>query len=221
MKRYLFAIIFLVVLAGDLLALVINLPALEQLFKPLLMLVLAIHFIINTQRTAERIWVIGAIVFSWIGDILLMFQANDAIFFLLGLSAFLLAHLFYIVFFHRVRIREKIKGRSGAMAIAVLYYLLLMIFLSDHLGNMKMPVRIYGIVICFMWMLSMHMLFLKNKVTGQMLIVGATFFVASDSVLAVNKFYQSFQLAGPVVMATYGIAQLLIITGAIQYLRKI
>ena len=45
-------------------------------------------------------------------------------------------------------------------------------------------------------------------------------FVISDSVLAVNKFYQAFETAGIVIMLTYGLAQFLIVEGAIRYIRS-
>jgi uncharacterized membrane protein YhhN len=85
---------------------------------------------------------------------------------------------------------------------------------------MKLPVRIYGIVISFMLMLAMHMLFSKNKPAGRLMMTGALLFVISDSILAVNKFYQSFEIAGVVIVLTYGLAQLFIVEGAIRYVRR-
>jgi uncharacterized membrane protein YhhN len=52
------------------------------------------------------------------------------------------------------------------------------------------------------------------------MMLGAVLFVVSDSLLAINKFYSSFELAGVLIMLTYGMAQLLIVTGAINYIRK-
>ena len=43
---------------------------------------------------------------------------------------------------------------------------------------------------------------------------GALLFVISDSVLAINKFYQPFEVAGVIIMLTYGLAQLFIVEGA-------
>jgi uncharacterized membrane protein YhhN len=102
----------------------------------------------------------------------------------------------------------------------VIYYAALITFLSPHLGDMKLPVLIYGIVISVMFMLAMHMLFIKNKSAGQWMMTGALMFVISDSVLAINRFYQSFEMAGAIIMLTYGLAQLFITEGAIQYIRK-
>ena len=139
-------------------------------------------------------------------------------FFLLGLSSFLIAHLFYIIFFHKVRVQEQVKSKISLLAIVVIYYLGLIILLSPHLGSMAIPVRIYGIVISFMFMLALHMLFIQNKQAGKWMMLGALPFVLSDSVLAINKFYQPFEQAGIIIMLTYGFAQLFIVEGASLYI---
>ena len=83
---------------------------------------------------------------------------------------------------------------------------------------MKLPVRIYGIVISFMFMLALHMLFIKDKVAGKWMMLGALLFIISDSALAINKFYQPFEVASVIIMLTYGLAQLFIIEGARRYI---
>jgi uncharacterized membrane protein YhhN len=82
---------------------------------------------------------------------------------------------------------------------------------------MKIPVLVYGIVISVMFLLALHMLFIKNKEAGKLMMFGALLFIASDSILAINKFYESFEYAGIAIMLTYGIAQLLITLGAVRY----
>jgi len=52
------------------------------------------------------------------------------------------------------------------------------------------------------------------------MMTGAGLFVISDSVLAINKFYQPFEAAGILIMLTYGLAQFFIIKGAIKYIRN-
>lgn len=193
----------------------------QTISKPLLMPVLALYFVSELKGYQNELkkWILLALFFSWGGDVLLMFQEKQSVFFLLGLSSFLLAHIFYIVFFHKVRLQESIKGNPWLLIIVVIYYAALISWLSPYLGDMKMPVRIYGIVISFMLMLAMHMLFLRNKAAGYWMMAGALLFVVSDSVLAINKFYQAFELAGVVIMLTYGLAQLFIIKGAVKYIR--
>jgi len=194
----------------------------EYISKPLIIISLTGYFFsqVNTETSGLKKWVFIALFFSWSGDVLLMLQGKNALFFLLGLSAFLIAHIFYIVFFHHIRIRENVRSNIWLLVIVVIYYVALISFLSPYLGDMKLPVRVYGIVISFMFMLAMHMLFIQNKRAGQWMLSGALLFVVSDSVLAINKFYHSFELAGLLIMLTYGLAQLFIAEGAIQYIRK-
>ena len=83
---------------------------------------------------------------------------------------------------------------------------------------MKIPVLVYGVVISVMFLLALHMLFIKNKEAGKMMMLGALLFIVSDSILAINKFYQPFEYAGIAIMLSYGIAQLLITLGAVKYI---
>lgn len=222
MKKIYWQILFLLILAVNLFAVYDNNETLRYSAKPLLILVLIAYFIAETGggETALRKLIFSALFFSWIGDILLLFEEKGSLFFLLGLSAFLIAHIFYIIFFHGVRIREQVKSKWIFVLIVLVYYVALIYILSPYLDKMKLPVRVYGIVISFMFMLAMHMLFLKNKIAGILMMTGALFFVMSDSLLAFNKFYEPFQYAGILIMLTYGLAQWFITEGAIKYIRK-
>lgn len=220
MKKKYWIILFIIDLATNITGIALKNEALQDITKPLLMLILCAYFISQTNawKTGLKKWIWAALFFSWTGDVVLMFQEKQSIFFLLGLSAFLIAHVFYIIFFHNVRVIENVKSNLWLLVVVVIYYAILISLLSPHLGDMKLPVRIYGIVISFMFMLAMHMLFIKNKIPGRWMMTGALLFVISDSVLAVNKFYQSFASAGIIIMLTYGLAQLFIVEGAIGYI---
>ena len=106
------------------------------------------------------------------------------------------------------------------LVVVVIYYAVLINWLSPYLADMKIPVMMYGIVISFMFMLAMHMLVIKNKTAGKWMMPGALLFVISDSLLAINKFYLSFDGAGILIMLTYGMAQLFIVEGASRYIRS-
>ena len=222
MRKQGLIILFFLLLIADIIAIELNNGVLQYITKPLLMPVLTVYFLSQTVRSAHRlkVWIFAALFFSWAGDVLLMFQDKIPDFFLFGLAAFLVAHIFYIVFFHQVRVLEGIRGKLILLLPVALYYAGLIIWLSPYLGDMALPVRIYGIVISFMLMLALHMLYSRNKKAGVLLVAGALLFVISDSVLAINKFYQPFGQAGLVIMLTYGLAQLLIVNGAVEYLRN-
>lgn len=220
MKKKYRILLFAAILIADLVAVQLHYKIAEYIFKPLIIIWLLAYFVLQTKlvRSNLKKWIIAALLFSWLGDVLLMLQDDNSLFFLSGLSAFLVAHVFYILFFHFIRLIENVKSRWWLVLIVALYYLILISLLSPNLGDMKLPVRIYAVVISFMFMLAMHMLFIKNKNTGLLLMTGALLFVLSDSILAINKFYQSFEIAGVVVMLTYGLAQLFITEGAIRYI---
>jgi uncharacterized membrane protein YhhN len=220
MKKTYWITLFAIVLAAELTGIQVKNETIQFIFKPLLMIVVGGYFLSQTNRINNSLkgWIIAAVLLSWFGDILLMFHVKNDTFFLLGLSAFLLAHVSYIIFFHGVRVRENIRSNILLLLIVVIYYAILITILSPHLGDMKLPVRIYGIVISFMFMLAMHMLFMKNKIAGRWMMIGALLFVISDSVLAINKFYQPFEASGVIIMLSYGLAQLFIIEGASRYI---
>lgn len=221
MKKNHWILLFAIVLIADLVGIQIQDDTLQFIFKPMIIPVVIGYFDshVNNISKGPNKWIVFALIFSWIGDALLMFQDKNSVFFLAGLSAFLLAHIFYIVYFHQVRVKEIVKSNPWLLLVVVVYYAALISFLSPYLGDMKLPVRIYGIVISFMFMLAMHMLFIKNKTAGQWMMIGAFLFVISDSILAINKFYQSYEFAGLLIMLTYGLAQFFIAHGAIKYIR--
>jgi len=220
MKQNTWIFLFLLTLAVHIAGEYLPFTYVSYITKPLLMIILVNGFITATHGIVSTLkkWVIMALCFSWLGDVLLMFQSKDALFFLLGLSAFLLAHIFYILFFHGVKQNEKIGSRWWLLLPVVVYYATLIGLLYPYLADMKIPVPVYGIVISFMLLLALHMLFIKNKTAGKWMASGAVLFIISDSVLAINKFYQPFESAGLIIMLTYGLAQLFIVKGATDYL---
>ncbi|HEV8284792.1 MAG TPA: lysoplasmalogenase [Chitinophagaceae bacterium] len=220
MKKIVWIILFLFVLFANLLAIYLNHEMLRFISKPLLVPVLMFYLLSQTKyiHSILKTWVILALFFSWIGDMLLMVEEKKPIFFLLGLSAFLIAQVFYIIFFHNIRMKEYIRGNALLLLVVVVYYSALMSIVSPSLGSLKLPVRIYGVVLSFMLMLAMHTTFSKNKKAGLWMMFGAILFVISDSLLAINKFYATFNYSGIIIMLTYGLAQLFITEGAVKYI---
>jgi len=206
----------------DLVAVYSNNESLRFITKPLLMPLLAIYLLLQTSSvtSALKVWIFLALFFSWLGDILLLFEEREPNFFLFGLSAFFVAQVFYIVFFHNIRMREYIRGNALLLLLVIVYYSILVSVLSPYLGDMKLPVRIYGVVLSFMVMLAMHTTLGKNKRAAIWMTTGAILFVASDSLLAFNKFFSAFDYAGLIIMVTYGLAQLFITEGAVKYINS-
>ena len=211
---------FAVALIADLSGIYLKNDILVYVAKPLIVISLILYFLSATKgiRSDLIIIIIRALTFSWLGDVVLMFDSFNKNIFLIGLLAFLVAHLIYIRFFSLIRMGERIKLKPVLILLVVVYYSGLIFLLFNDLHELKIPVIVYGFIISTMFLLALHMLFIKNKEAGKMMILGALLFIASDSILAINKFYEPFEYAGIAIMLTYGIAQLLITLGAVRYI---
>lgn len=199
-------------------------PEIRYITKPLLMplLMLGYYFEVKPLNTFSNILLWG-LFFSWAGDVLLMLENQNGSFFIGGLVSFLTAHILYISYFAKTKSQQQpyLKSRP-VMLLAVLAYIIeLMYILWPHLGGMKIPVVIYGIVIgtmlCFaLWQIGK----LDNK-TAALFTAGAFFFVLSDSFLAINKFRSSFSYAGIFIMLTYCLAQYLLARGSARHIKTL
>ena len=183
--------------------------------KPLIMPSLAAYFFFSVKEKNKLAFlIIIALLFSWIGDVMLMFEEVKPIYFMLGLVSFLLAHLTYIFVFNKSSrdFKPKIFTYSTGFLLVLFGFLMLLLMWSG-LGNLKIPVIIYTSMIMLM---GISALFRKAH-GASLVLVGAILFIASDSLLALNKFYQDFEAAEFWVMLSYILAQYFIVTGMISY----
>ncbi len=169
----------------------------------------------------RKVWISAlvpaALFFSWLGDVLLMLEGRNGMFFILGLLGFLTAHALYIAYFIRI---PATNGRSfirkrPVMLLAVLAYVVELLYvLWPSLDGMKIPVLIYGIVIGTMLCFALWQYGKTDARAAGLMIVGAILFVASDSLLAINKFKSPIPFGGIWVMSTYILAQYCIVKGS-------
>ncbi len=184
--------------------------------KPAIVMSLLFLFVktSNLLNKSIRILTIMALVFSLFGDILLMFVAQSQHFFTAGLVTFLLAHIMYILVF--LKHRKKAHSVVGFLVLLLIYALGLFYLLKDGLGEMLIPVIVYMIVILGM---ATTAFLRKNKVSRlshNLVFVGAICFMVSDSILALNKFYQPIPFSNVSIMVTYALAQYLIVLGILK-----
>lgn len=209
--------VFFTAFAVHLFAISFNYESLAQVTKPMLLPALLVCYLVETkhQRSRFSLPVVAALFFSWVGDVLLMFQDRQQLFFILGLASFLLAHVFYIIWFVQQLKKDPAQPRWLYIVAVALYACVLMYFLWPHLGEMKLPVFAYAIIISLMLALALHVVTIKFKfpVQRMFLLYGAKLFVISDSLLAINKFHTAFAGAGFLIMLTYGLAQYFLVKG--------
>ena len=179
--------------------------------KPLLMPLLIGYFVSasGANRSPLKKFVVLALVFSWVGDAVLMFQNINGMYFIIGLVAFLLAHVMYIVGFTKLKNSTTKVERLAIIVFFLAYSATLVIFLWPGLGNMKAPVMLYALVLTIMGVLGV----IKSTTNHPYITFGVLFFVASDSILALNKFLIDVPFNGVLIMGTYIAAQWLIVAG--------
>lgn len=217
MKSRLLFLLYLIISFAEITLVTQGNDALRMFTKPLIIPILAAIYLSSTNKRVGlfKDTILLGLIFSWIGDILLQMEGR----FVPGLVSFLIAHIFYIRFFTTTSSTEKsfFKLRPVMLLGVIAYLIELMYLLWPFLGDMKIPVLLYGITISTMLSAALWQYQKLENRTAVFFILGAFFFVVSDSILAINKFRNAFETAGIFIMTTYIVAQLFIVEGAIRY----
>jgi uncharacterized membrane protein YhhN len=186
------------------------------LSKPLLLFSLIAFFLSHTPKRsrAEKLF-LGGLIFSLIGDVLLMFTEKAELYFMLGLGAFLLAQVNYILaFLNDARGKGGLVKAKPWLALPVLLYGAWFVYkLYPGLGHLLLPVVVYAAVLMFMLIAAINRGGAVLPRSASLLIIGALFFVLSDSALAYAKFVDAFSYNRLLVMSTYGVAQFFLVWG--------
>ncbi len=174
-------------------------------FKPLTTaLILLLAATAATETPAYRNAILAGLAFSFLGDVFLMLPKDR---FIPGLAAFLIAHVWYVAAFtHGIGFHTAVLPLLPYLAGG----LALMFVLWPHLGKMRAPVLVYGVVIVVMgWQAAARWDALGG--TGPLLAaLGATLFIVSDAALALNRFARPFPAAQALILTTYYAAQWMI-----------
>lgn len=219
MKTKLFAFIFTLVFIVQLYAEASRHTFLSQASKPFIIITLLVWLYLATHlkgRFHKRIFT--GLIFSLAGDIFLMLQSENGSFFNYGLFAFLLCHIFYIRAF-TLDHKSNPEFRSpfflwGASAL-IIFCMGLFFYLQPYLGAWQFAILMYAIIITFMTIMALNRYGKVNISSFKFVLCGALLFLLSDSVLAVNKFSMPIPQAGVLIMASYMLAQYLIVYGTV------
>ncbi len=181
-------------------------PILIYIFKPLTMVFIILIAVLSKTppNSRYRVVIIAGLLFSLVGDILLMLPVD---LFIAGLISFLIAQLIYTYAFRSGR---PWRFKYLAMLLFVIYGVLVYAILLPGLNGMAVPVAAYVVVILVMaWQAWDQWDQLRSR-WARLAFIGALFFVASDSILALNKFGEPFTAARALTLSTYYSAQWLI-----------
>jgi uncharacterized membrane protein YhhN len=139
--------------------------------------------------------VLAGLVLSLAGDVALLWPTRG---FLPGLIAFLLAHAAYLVAFTR---RTRLAARWLPFAIyAAVAGAILAVLWPGVPAALRIPVAVYVVFLSAMAAQA-------SLAGGRVLALGGALFVASDALLATNKFHTPLPWAPLWILATYWSAQ--------------
>ncbi len=176
----------------------------------------------SSENFKTKNLLLSALLFSWIGDIILMFADKGELYFIFGLVSFLIAHIIFILLFTK---QEKENTSSNKLfwvgLLIVGFYLFgMLVLLYPSLGDLKIPVTVYAITISTMLLMAIKGYFNWRKPNNLTVLLGALIFVSSDSILAINKFHSTLPQSGFLIMITYIVAQFLITKGILGLNKK-
>jgi len=180
----------------------------ERITKPLVVLLLmglawSLYWEGRVPGSPPLLTVIVALAFCLIGDVALLHATETR--FLVGLGAFLVAHLAYVW-----AILETVRAEGFPWPVLVAVPFLAVLHakagrdIVRHSGPQKGPVFVYQLVL--------FVLVLVAAGTGDwLLLLGCLVFVVSDTVLGHDRFVHERHWAPLTVIVTYHVAQTLIV----------
>ncbi len=222
MKNFtLFTILYVILAFVELYSEIAPERALHLASKPLLVLLVGVIFLTSTRGSnhpAKKFVLLG-LLFSWFGDVLLMFKQEFSGSFVSGLGAFLIAHIFYIIAY-----RQGSGGKftlSYFMVVPIIGYgVVLFSVLAPYLGSMLLPVAVYSIVLLGMLVAALERDGRASQESFWWVVAGAVCFVGSDSILAWHSFVTPSAAARVCLMTLYIAAQYAIARGMARHINK-
>ncbi|GLD33721.1 MULTISPECIES: lysoplasmalogenase [Mycobacterium] len=182
--------------------------SLQPLFKASMAVLLAVAAVAHPVAR-ERRWLVPALLCSAAGDWLLAMPWWK-LSFVLGLGAFLLAHICFLLALlpHAVPSR----GRVAAAVVMVLTSASMLVWFWPHLHegaeNLTVPVTVYLTVLSAMVCTA-----LLARLPTIWTAVGAVCFAASDSMIAIGKFILGNEALAVPIWWSYAAAEILITAG--------
>lgn len=219
-RRATFTLIFLFIALSNILAQFGIVPGLSMFVKPLICISLTFYLLRSvSMKSGFNRLVLAALILSFFGDCFLLFAGSSSNFFMLGLVAFLIAHVLYsLAFFRDFKNDPQASKFYGHLMLFLMGVFSLSFYtgIRDYLDELRIPAMAYMFVISIMAILAGYRFRRVNLLSFRLIYFGAIFFVISDSTLAYNKFVEPFEFSGVAIMATYMVAQYLIVMGAVE-----
>ncbi|CAM1367087.1 conserved membrane protein of unknown function [Tenacibaculum soleae] len=210
-KKNIASILFLLVAIIDVYAVIVQNKSLEIIFKPLLMTMLVIVYLLSVKKA--NFWLVSALFFSFWGDVFLLDKTN---YFVFGLASFLIAHIMYIKMTSQFLKKQLFTKVIRGAIIFITLFAGVLFLIKDNLGEMLVPVIVYGIAISAFGTCALLNYQQDKTMANLWLLIGAILFIASDSLIALNNFYQPTHMFDVLIIVLYVVSQYLIVNSMLK-----
>lgn len=219
--------LYVVAAVGTLVGQVKGWHRLEYASKPLMMIVLSSWFFFNSRRVGDRFTLLiqAGLFFTFVGDVVLMFEHRDAFLFLIGIGAYLLAHVCCTIAF-AINVFE-IGGTEGVWVSGLLSTILFAAggsFMFDVLNDQSvdtgsyLPLSLFTLAFTSMGIFAALRFRKTFDRSFWVVFAGALLVIVSDALLANAKFNLRPFDPGPVpVLLTHAAGQFLIAGGCLLH----
>lgn len=192
----------------------LGLQTLHFIFKPLAMLLAIVLVAVRARQSPAAssfdTLLMAALAASLAGDVFLMLPGN---YFIPGLASFLVAHLFYIALFRQeVPWFPSRRALLGTLTVGAAMYLWVWGGLTDPV--LKLAVAAYVSVIALMVAQAIGRSVVLRNAASTAVALGASVFMLSDALIAINRFVQPLPLVSLWVLTSYYLAQILMVHNA-------
>lgn len=143
LKIFIPSLLFFIAAIADVYGVISNNESIRVVSKPMLLTLLVILYLVSVSK--PNFWFVLGMFFCFLGDVFLMF--NGSKFFMLGLSAFLLGHVAYIKVTSSFLPKDLTFKMVTSALPFVIFLLLLLYLIKDNLGELLLPVIVYGVTI--------------------------------------------------------------------------
>ncbi len=167
--------------------------------------IILIMGIVDKSSIKEAWWIIGAFLFSIIGDWFLSHMNGDSTMFVKGIALFFLAHVGYLLY---ALFNGRIKGMfTVILLVAYLVFFFLVLYPTFTDVTLMIASLVYLLISCFSLGAAMGM---KGDPTARRsFIFGIVLIIFSDTIIAFKEFvgYHSFDF---LITPTYYLAHIFI-----------
>jgi len=176
---------------------------LRKISKCCLMPALLVFYLLGTGRILFP--VIAALILSWAGDFFLI-NKDKPVFFRLGLAAFLVSHIFYVIAF--LILAGSVNTAALVISVIIAVPLTIVILkLLDAEAPMKIPVTVYAVVIMLMSISALQLMLARPGHAGILVFAASVVYLFSDTLMSYLLFHGKPKYFNVITMIPYIVAQ--------------